>query len=169
MMKSHLLLISIAVAMAACSGGTGSETIDAAAADGDAAFDASTSPFDQLCEAAGGSCDCSCGEGRPTEDVEHNDCPQPCDDCGGCSLFCCVPEPLPQTVCPDGQTSCDRATEVCVETGPVGPSVSYGCQPVPIECQDFRSCVCLQETMCAATDTCTLVRDNTVYCDNGTQ
>ena len=163
MMKRPLLLMLIALGVAACTGGTDSGAIDASA------DDASISPSDQVCEAVGGSCDCSCGGDRPFDDVDHNDCPQPCDDCGGCSLFCCTPEPVPQTPCPDGQTSCNRATEVCVGKGPFGPSVEYGCQPVPPLCQDFRSCRCLQETLCDASDTCSLQRDNTVFCDNGSQ
>ena len=39
--------------------------------------------------------------------------------------------------------SCDPAREICVATSPVGPSIQYACQPVPVGCERSRACACV--------------------------
>lgn len=141
------------------------------------------------CAAAGGRCECGCNAPFPIDAPEHNDCPQPCPQCGACSLFCCLPDPecdatagcvkvceggvcdcqCPPAQTPCGGATCDRKREVCVGKGPVGPSVSYGCEPVPTGCEAARTCLCAGPQLCTATETCVEEGDNTLFCDNGTQ
>ncbi len=65
---------------------------------------------------------------------------------------------------------CDRATEVCVVVGPIGPAEISSCEPVPAGCEADRTCACMEAVACPQyTVQCVDRADNTIYCDNGTQ
>jgi len=102
-----------------------------------------------------------------------------CDHCTGS----CVPaesgamcpddgdpnrECIPQTC---GDDACDSATEVCLVTGPTGPSDDYQCVTVPVSCETDRSCDCLFDSLCGSgyVSCSDGSLANQIYCDNGTQ
>ena len=109
----------------------------------------------------------ACGEGMSC-----------CDHCVGS----CVPENS-GAQCPDdtdpnrtcdpqtcGTTTCDVTTEVCVGTGPIGPSVDHSCEPIPDGCEHDRTCDCVSSSLCpAGTVACSDVTTNEIFCDNGSQ
>jgi hypothetical protein len=63
--------------------------------------------------------------------------------------------------------ACAAATEICVESGPVGPGSTFACKPVPAGCTANRTCACVGGTLCTgAFDTCHDVNTpNTIYCE----
>jgi len=65
--------------------------------------------------------------------------------------------------------TCDTATEVCVGSGPIGPSVAHSCKAVPSACEHDRSCDCVASLCPAGTVECSEVATNEIFCDNGTQ
>lgn len=95
----------------------------------------------QACRAAGGHCDCGCGKGFDTVYRSAlNDCPQPCAECGACSLACCVPlDPdklgdecraaggFCSCSCPDGH---DALSEGEASDCPTAPPGSFACDDV---------------------------------------
>jgi hypothetical protein len=113
--------------------------------------------------------------------------PTSCDEGTVCCDHCvgpCVPENSgaqcpddiidPERVCAPqacgASDSCDVDTEVCVGTGPFGPSVMNNCEPVTSGCETDRTCDCLAEALCPeGTIQCTDVAVNEIFCDNGTQ
>lgn len=71
---------------------------------------------------------------------------------------------------PTDDLMCDTATQMCVVSGPFGPTNTSDCESVPAGCENDRTCACAADTLCPSpTDTCTETADNTIYCDNGTQ
>src|SRR5215208_4912984 len=88
----------------------------------DAAFDAPQSD-PQGCSRGGGQCGCagSCQPGfKPAPSPLLFACPQPCDQCGACSMQCCVPESSePDAAANDGgctgSFSCLCGNAICVD------------------------------------------------------
>jgi hypothetical protein len=71
---------------------------------------------------------------------------------------------------PTAEEGCPRATEVCVQRGPIGPSIASECRPVPGGCEGDRSCDCLEPELCPeGTFSCSEPGDNVIFCDNGSQ
>ena len=108
-------------------------------------------------------------------------CGQPCTaPCGCCTNPACFVDARPgdkpskeagpdlgaKTACGPSLT-CSAATEICVESGPVGPSSTFACKPVPAGCATNRSCACAGSTLCTgAFNTCHDVNTpNTIYCE----
>ena len=102
-----------------------------------------------------------------------------CDHCAGS----CVSEQSGAS-CPDdlepdrtcnlqacgASASCNVEIEVCVGTGPIGPSVAHSCQPIPSGCEHDRTCECVSDSLCpSGTIACSDAATNEVFCDNGTQ
>lgn len=88
-----------------------SDATGAEASTGDTTSPADTGP--NACLAAGGTCGCagSCGAGtRHGTFVQDNACPQPCPTCGGCSMWCCVPEAADAAFDTAGITCSDPST-----------------------------------------------------------
>jgi len=74
------------------------------------------------------------------------------------------------TLCPPtDDLNCTASTEVCVVTGPFGPTNMSSCEAVPAGCEKDRTCSCVAASLCNATDTCSEPADNTIFCDNGSQ
>jgi hypothetical protein len=101
-MRAFIFLSTVApMLLLGCSSSDASTATDAtvtdsSAADGkatDAPVD--TTPLPNTCLLAGGQCGCAGGcpagmhHGSGTDD---NACPQPCDGCGACSEWCCLPD-----------------------------------------------------------------------------
>jgi hypothetical protein len=96
-----LLLLSPAIALGCSSsdstGGPSDTSVGDAASDtktSDAAIDSATTP--NTCMTGGGTCGCAggCAPGfKHGTAAQDNACPQPCDGCGACSEWCCVPDP----------------------------------------------------------------------------
>jgi hypothetical protein len=72
----------------------------------------------------------------------------------------------PKTACGPSLT-CASATEICVESGPVGPSSTFACKPVPSGCTANRTCACVGSALCTgAFNTCHDVNTpNVIYCE----
>ncbi len=83
----------------ACLTACGDSNTDAADATVDASSDAKADappPGPNTCVEAGGRCQCAGGCDRGFlrgSFAEDNACPQPCPTCGGCSQWCCKPDP----------------------------------------------------------------------------
>lgn len=104
---------------------------DAAARDAGRA-DAGSGPG-ATCAAAGGTCDCAggCATGsHPAEPPLRDMCPQPCDGCGACSQWCCLPdEPLDAgAAAACGEETCTGDAR-CIRPCCGGPPVE--CVPLP--------------------------------------
>ncbi|MCA9522918.1 MAG: hypothetical protein KC609_18210 [Myxococcales bacterium] len=68
---------------------------------------------------------------------------------------------------PCGDTSCDSATEICIE-GNFGGPTSIGCKPVPLGCDVDRSCACVAATYCnTGLALCENKSPNHIFCDTG--
>ncbi len=62
--------------------------------------------------------------------------------------------------------SCDTATEICVAREPVGPAITYACEPVPPGCESDRSCRCAGASLCqGAFSTCADAGPNAITCE----
>jgi hypothetical protein len=76
--------------------------------------------------------------------------------------------PTGTTAC--GNETCNAASEICVITGPFGPSNDYACETVPLQCLGNRTCDCLSDLLCGDNIfQCTDAQENELNCDNGSQ
>ena len=92
-----------AFALCLCLTACGTSTAEPADATVDATLDATAdaktdapAPGPNTCLEAGGQCQCAggCNPGfHHGTFKDDNACPQPCPGCGGCSQWCCVPDP----------------------------------------------------------------------------
>jgi hypothetical protein len=98
-MRASVLLCSLMIGCGSSDSTTGptdTSVVDSAASDGkasDAPVD--TTPPAASCVVAGGQCGCAGGCPGGTHHgsaAEDNSCPQPCDGCGACSEWCCLPD-----------------------------------------------------------------------------
>ena len=66
-----------------------------------------------------------------------------------------------------GTTVCERASQICVISTPVGPAETYACQDVPAACESDRRCACAGSTLCSGSfDVCSDgADDNTIVCE----
>ena len=66
-----------------------------------------------------------------------------------------------------GMIICDPTTEICVESGPIGPTSAFDCVAVPPGCEGNRTCACVGATLCTGTfDSCfDSPAANTVLCE----
>lgn len=46
------------------------------------------------------------------------------------------------------ELSCDAATEICVAREPVGPAITYTCEPAAAGCYNARGCACSAAALC---------------------
>lgn len=116
--------------LVACSGDDGATDASADSAPSDTGR-ADTGPS-LTCEAIGGTCACagSCDPGTHEDPASASLCPQPCDDCGGCSMGCCVPDDAGMDAGADADAGCDvvawSTSEVFRISGTCGPGVDEG-------------------------------------------
>ena len=78
-------------------GSSDATVTDSKASDGSAPVDTGgdTTPPPNTCLLAGGQCGCAGGCPTGTHHgafTDDNACPQPCDGCGACSEWCCLPD-----------------------------------------------------------------------------
>jgi hypothetical protein len=68
-----------------------------------------------------------------------------------------------------GDDSCDVATELCMECNCGGPT-RFTCVPVPDGCELDRSCACVSDELCPATESgggCDDVAADVIFCETG--
>ena len=78
------------------------------------------------------------------------------------------PRPRPTTPTPCGPSglTCDPTQQICVSKTPVGPAVTYSCEPIPAGCEEDRSCVCAGPALCTSPFTlCTDIAPNSLQCE----
>jgi hypothetical protein len=116
--------------------------------------------------------DAACDDGNPCslDRCLDGTCAHDCLCVAPGTVATCCPGPL--TTCPPPTTACgpdlrcDGTSQICVSRGPIGPAVTYACEPVPAACQSDRSCACTGSVVCQPPfDTCRDMAPNAVFCE----